>query len=227
MDTYIKKYMEKHKFGYINISNNNDLNIIYDLYKNNNIIDNNLSGVVLLYYGVYYRIHKNYDLMKKYYLMAIEMGNSNAMNNLAVHYETVEINYDLMKKYYLMAIDNGSLSAMDKLMLYYNDCINKNELNDALVFFNKYAYLDKKYIIIQRMFMYNYNFNNYYIINDYVLSINIQHCIIKYKNTIVKHKIIYINYNKIFNFLTCIVNKNIPKNIKILIIYNIIIDYYI
>ena len=53
--------------------------------------------------------------MKKYYLMAIEKGNSNAMNNLAFYYEDIENNYDEMKKYYLMAIEKGNYDAMNNL----------------------------------------------------------------------------------------------------------------
>ncbi len=34
----------------------------------------------------YYQIEKNYDMVKKYYLMAIDKGNLNAMNNLANYY---------------------------------------------------------------------------------------------------------------------------------------------
>jgi TPR repeat protein len=55
--------------------------------------------------GYYYQyIEYNYDLMKKYYLMSIKKGFSNAMYNLGYYYEKEENNYKLMKKYYLMAI---------------------------------------------------------------------------------------------------------------------------
>ena len=53
------------------------------------------------YLGLYYKkIEKNYDLMKRYYLMAIDKGNLKAMNNLGFYYQEVEKNYDMMKKYY-------------------------------------------------------------------------------------------------------------------------------
>jgi TPR repeat protein len=45
---------------------------------------------------------KNYELAKKYYLMAIDKGNTSAIFNLIVYYINVEKNYDLAKKYYLM-----------------------------------------------------------------------------------------------------------------------------
>ncbi|GAJ00711.1 unnamed protein product, partial [marine sediment metagenome] len=67
----------------------------------------------------YQYIKKNYNLMKKYYLMAIELNHSDAMYNLALYYKYAEKNYYLMKKYYLMAIELNHSDAMNSLALYY------------------------------------------------------------------------------------------------------------
>ena len=70
--------------------------------------------------GLYHKhITKDYDLMKKYFLMAIERGESNSMNNLGHYYCDIEQNYDLMKKYYLMAIERGDLTSASSLGYYY------------------------------------------------------------------------------------------------------------
>ena len=53
--------------------------------------------------------------MKKYYLMAIDKENSDAMFNLGNYYHFIEKNYDEMKKYYLMAINIGNSNAMYNL----------------------------------------------------------------------------------------------------------------
>jgi len=122
----------------------------------------------------YYQfIENNYELMKKYYLMAIELNNSGAMNNLARHYQYNEKNYDLMKKYYLMAIQLNDSDAMNNLAYYYKnteknyDLMKKYylmgiELNDSdamydlagyyqnkndQTFVELYKYEDKEYII--------------------------------------------------------------------------------
>jgi TPR repeat protein len=58
--------------------------------------------------GDYYKDEKSYDLMKKYYLMAIEKDNSEAMTNLGHHYRYVEKNKNLMLKYYHMAVEKGN-----------------------------------------------------------------------------------------------------------------------
>jgi TPR repeat protein len=57
-----------------------------------------------LYIGIYYNIEENYEEAKKYYMMAVELGHSNAMYNLGFYYNKIEKNYEEAKKYYIMAI---------------------------------------------------------------------------------------------------------------------------
>jgi TPR repeat protein len=66
--------------------------------------------------------------MKKYYLMAIDNGNTTAMNNLGFYYKNIQKDYELMKKYYLMAIDNGNTTAMNNLGFYYKNIQKDYEL---------------------------------------------------------------------------------------------------
>jgi tetratricopeptide (TPR) repeat protein len=66
-------------------------------------------------------IEKDYVEMKKYFLMAIELKNSNAMYNLGSYYDEIEKDYVLMKKYYQMAIELNDSNAMVNLGLYYED----------------------------------------------------------------------------------------------------------
>ena len=76
--------------------------------------------------GIYHQYtDKNYDEMKKYYLMAIEKGDSTSMRNLGIYYKSVDKNYDEMKKYYLMAIEKGCLDSMHDLGNY-NQYTDKN-----------------------------------------------------------------------------------------------------
>ena len=77
------------------------------------------NGYILFFIGEYYEFKNiNYIEMIKYYLMAIDKDNINAMNNLARHYESIH-DYDNTVKYYLMAIDKGCSSAMNNLGYYY------------------------------------------------------------------------------------------------------------
>jgi hypothetical protein len=69
-------------------------------------------------------VTKNYAEMEKYYLMAIELGNASAMNNLGNYHHTVTKNYAEMEKYFLMAIELGHANAMNNLKTHYkNDSI--------------------------------------------------------------------------------------------------------
>jgi len=76
--------------------------------------------------GHYYSIEKNYELMKQYYLMTIELNDTVSLNNLGVCYQYYVVkNYDQMKKYYLMAIALNDTETMYNLASYY-DLIEKN-----------------------------------------------------------------------------------------------------
>jgi TPR repeat protein len=89
------------------------------------------------YLGVYYNFIKiNYDLMKKYYLMAIDKGrkvtdeatSAEAMNNLGMYYRCTEYDYDLTEKYYLMAIEKGCIEAMNNLGTFYKHIVKNYAL---------------------------------------------------------------------------------------------------
>jgi TPR repeat protein len=124
MEDQIKKFIQNHNNTYFLIEDKSSIKKIYDLLINNiiyepeNIIEN-------YYLGLYYdQIKKNYDLAKKYYLVAVNNGNITAMNKLARCYEKLKI-YDLMKKYYLLAIDNKDVDSIH-ILAYYYDTIEKN-----------------------------------------------------------------------------------------------------
>jgi len=125
MEEHIITELNKYNLKYIKIKNETSLTKIYNLFKSN-IFEESSTDIEYFYYGAYYQYtEKNYDLMKKYYLMAIQLNHSYAMNNLGYYYQYIEKNYDLMKKYYLMAIELNNSSAMTNLAYYYN-IVEKN-----------------------------------------------------------------------------------------------------
>ena len=125
MEQFIIDCIKSVDCSYVKINNESDLLIIYDLLKYN-VIGDKYNSIICFYYGFYYgKLIKDYDLMKKYYLMSIDCDNSDAMSNLAHHYQLIEKNYDLMKKYYLMAINCNNVHAMYHLAYYYQ-CIEKD-----------------------------------------------------------------------------------------------------
>src|SRR5438552_2937590 len=137
MEEFIKNLLDQYNYDYVNIDTKDSLIKIHNLLINN-IIFEPLTSIELLYLAIYYReISQNYELMKKYYLMAIDKGNSDAMNNLGYYYDKIEENYDLMKKYYLMAIEKRNYDAAKNLLKYYIKNSNENIYDeDFLNFIN-------------------------------------------------------------------------------------------
>jgi len=167
MEEYIINILEKYDLKYVKIENENSLEKIYNLFKNN-IFEEPSTDVEYYYYGNYYdEIEENYDLMKKYYLMAIELNHSYAMYNLAQHYQYPEKNYELMKKYYLMAIELNHSYAMYNLASYYGyteknyDLMKKYflmaiELNNSNAMYwlaDYYKYTEKNYDLMKKYYL--------------------------------------------------------------------------
>ena len=68
-----------------------------------------------LFIGMYYHFdvyYKEFDLIKKYYLLSINLGNSDAMNMLGKLYFDYTNNKFLIKKYLLMAYENKNLDSL-------------------------------------------------------------------------------------------------------------------
>ncbi len=90
---------------------------------------------------------KNYHLMIKYYLMAIELNNSIAMVELGKHYRHYLRNYNLMKKYYLMAIELNNPYAMYYLGHYYGE-------------------IEHNYVLMEKYYKMAIEFNNFYALHQ-------------------------------------------------------------
>jgi hypothetical protein len=76
------------------------------------------SDAMTLVAEYYQHTAKNYDLMNKYYLMAIKKNNKFAMHYYGSYFYGQE-KYDLMKKYYLMACSHNNLDAIYAFGNYY------------------------------------------------------------------------------------------------------------
>ena len=70
--------------------------------------------------GIYYKLKGDFKNMVKYYEMAIERNDTDAMNSLADYYKECG-KITNMKKYYDMAISKGDLDAMFNLAEYYKE----------------------------------------------------------------------------------------------------------
>lgn len=138
MKSQIKKYVENNGYQYIDISDDTcALNIYNAMFNNTIILDDN--DVTYLYNAIHYKIKKDYDNMKKYYLMAIERGNRVAMSNLGYQY-ALDGDIENMKKYYLMVVKKNvslhinNISSEHKFAGYTTQyCIKKcNDLDEFI-----------------------------------------------------------------------------------------------
>jgi tetratricopeptide (TPR) repeat protein len=123
MEKDIIDYLAKIDRVYVKIDNEIDLKIIHeiliqkcDIYSYINQDLNPLS----YYFAIRYQVIENFDLMKQYYLIAIQHGNVNAMVNLGNYYQLYN-NYNMTIKYYSMAIELGNAEAMTNLADYYKN----------------------------------------------------------------------------------------------------------
>lgn len=108
MEKELSDYLCKKQVVYIKIENPEHFKIVYDLMINGIVIDNPPDDdIVYTYFGLYNRFNKNYDLMKKYYELAINKGNWIAMGNMAYYYSAIENNYEETERYYLLAIEKN------------------------------------------------------------------------------------------------------------------------
>ena len=229
MEQFIIEYAESTIGWYIKINNESDLLIIYDLLKNNIIVDNHTSMTSFYYDGCYYKNTKiDYNLMKKYYLISINYGNIDAMRYLGNYYSCVEKNDVLTKKYHFMAIKHGCVSCAINYCKTYIVRSQEN-INDALCFYNM-LYGTKnpvnalssglsKPIAIKIAFDNNYTVDNKHI-TDYMQSMKISILLSKYNNICVNIKQVFMNYEQIMMFLwiTGRLVNGIPKHVKLNII---------
>lgn len=114
MNDAIRREMIKHTAANLNIGDI-DPSKIYDLWVNNKFSEP-MEEMEFSHFAIYYNhVKKNYSLAEKFYLLAIDKGNVDAMVYLAILYKNITNNYELAAKYYLMAIDNGHIDAIHGL----------------------------------------------------------------------------------------------------------------
>lgn len=141
MENLIKSYCENNKLIYIPLSETS-IERVYNLLIKNKFQEPE-TDIEMLYFGKYYEVKRDLNNTKKYYLMAVDNGNTDAMHYLGWYYLYLEKDYDKMEKYWLMAIEGGNNRTLydlgryhhyttkdyDKMLTYYFMAIeNKNTM---------------------------------------------------------------------------------------------------
>tara|TARA_R110001599_G_scaffold54300_1_gene151116 strand:+ start:1090 stop:1962 length:873 start_codon:yes stop_codon:yes gene_type:complete len=200
----LKNCLEKYGLIYVPIDGEDSLTKIYNLWVNN-IFEEPELQTEIFYYGSYYQnVEKNYDLMKKYYLLGIKLNDVLSMHNLANYYNIVEKNYDLMKKYYLLGIKLNDFLSMNNLADYYN-LVEKNY--DLMKKYYMMAIkLNNKISMNNLACYYEYIEKNYDLAKKYYLMA------IKLGNSVsLDNLILYYNTSKDFSFIKIAVEYNITE----------------
>ncbi len=122
-------------------------NIVLEIFNNNieNFKNYDLNNAIILnIIAIYYRfVKKNYSEMKKYFLLAINLKDTNAMNNFANYYGCIK-KYDKMKKWILIAmtIDSSDFDTFHNLGYYYECIKNYNKMLKWYLISSKYGNLN-------------------------------------------------------------------------------------
>lgn len=118
----ITRKLRENYWHYVDIPDPESLTKIYNLFIFGNTISEPIGSIENLYFGAYYHIiNKHPESLKKYYLAAIELKNTDAMVNLGLYYmETGNDCDNMTEKYYLMAVEAGSKVAITNLVNLYD-----------------------------------------------------------------------------------------------------------
>src|SRR5439155_958881 len=108
------------------------------------------NDMLYLYLGIFNFIKKNYDEMKKYYLLAIEKNNMMALNNLAFYYYKNN-QFEDMLKYFLIGVDKGDTISMNNLAYFYYKEKNYEEMKKYCV-----MALDKNNFVLDKSIINQY-----------------------------------------------------------------------
>ncbi len=83
--------------------------------------------------GYIYSKQANYPQMEKFYIMAINMNNTNAMLNYSIYFSGLKL-YDNAEKYLKMAIrDKKNINAYEHIALFYE---NRGNINKAIYYYS-------------------------------------------------------------------------------------------
>jgi hypothetical protein len=120
MEEAIIHFLKENNYNYTKIENIDLLTNIHTLYTSNipNPLDDRVANY---YYGIYYAIQQNYELMKIHYLKSIEADYVPAMYKLAEYYRVVEPNEAEMEKYYIMGIKKNDYFCLEAFEKFYQE----------------------------------------------------------------------------------------------------------
>ena len=250
---FINNYLKNHGYSRLYIHKilpDYIIDIIYKLYQEQTFPHNIVEPIICLYFGCYFLINNKNHLGKKYLLLSIRKGNSDAMNELGIYYLTKEPNYTLGTKYLRMGSENGNKHSSNNLghfyeitskdynlmKVYYKKAIKQGSM-DACINLGNYYWGKKEYEKAYQCYYIGVNYNSNFCmarLGDYYKNINVNedlmldyyHKAVKNGNNEVYVDLIKYYFDKNEDFVSYkYINKLINiRNVKIL---NLLIEYLV
>jgi tetratricopeptide (TPR) repeat protein len=140
------------------------------------------------YYNLAYKYSKlrKYDLMEKYFILAIKYDDREPSRNDGYYYEEIIRNYNVAKQYYLKAVQKDNMYAMihlgnyyyriennyELMIKYYLMALQKFELDTAL-FIDRFCYDREHFKLIKKIYLIYFKYNKdilFYLVRVYRYS---------------------------------------------------------
>lgn len=116
----IDQYWGKYQFNNDYTLSNKEILYVYDAYFYN-IFREDIDKNVMFYYGVHFFYSKNYDMMKFYWLQAVENDHYEAIASLGTYYHLETNEHDNIIKYLSRASAIGYIMSTLRLAKYYRE----------------------------------------------------------------------------------------------------------
>lgn len=165
MEQELIDYFTKNLLLYIPLGCQTALEKVHNLFFNDKLFNPN-SPVEYHYMGHYFRLKKNYFLMKLNYKIAIEEGFSISFNSMGNYYQNLKINYNKMKYYYNLSIKEGhsypliglgnyyyNTRKFIKAKKYYKLAIKKGNIHAIYNLGLYYEDIEKNYIKMEKYYL--------------------------------------------------------------------------
>ncbi len=105
--------------GILYLSSQEDVKMVEDCFLRAIETGDTDTVAISMWAKINHLILRDFEKAEKYYLLAVEKGDAEAMHNLAFLYEREYKDFKRAEKYYLLAVEKGDAGAMNKLALLY------------------------------------------------------------------------------------------------------------
>jgi TPR repeat protein len=123
---HIIKYFDLNKFDTVLFIYEDTIDEVYKvIFENEKVNEKSNNEEYFSYLGCYYELEDDDEKAVKYYKMAIDKGDNEAVYNLGYYYQQNR-QFKEMMECYIKAIDNGHMDAMNNLGYHYHMLLSRD-----------------------------------------------------------------------------------------------------